>query len=100
MVSQNLLKKVSVNENISYRVIKKDDAYNHDKEQRIDPIVVTTHSDDTTDYKKWNSRKRDQTKNKSVSIKPYSGATSEDIYDFIKPEVRKCPETVVIHVGF
>ena len=38
-------------------------------------------------------------KDKSVSIKPYSGATSEDIYDFIKPEIRKCPETVVIHIG-
>ena len=37
--------------------------------------------------------------NKTVSIKPYSGATSEDICDYIKPEVRKCPETLLIHVG-
>ena len=40
-----------------------------------------------------------KTKEQSVVIKPYSGATTEDISDLIKPEIRKRPGTIIIHSG-
>ena len=34
-----------------------------------------------------------------VKIRAYAGASSEDLFDFIKPEIRKHPERIVIHAG-
>ena len=32
-------------------------------------------------------------------VKPFPGATTEDMEDFIKPSLRKDPENIIIHVG-
>ena len=34
-----------------------------------------------------------------VKVKYHSGATTEDICDFIKPEVRKKPDIIIVHAG-
>ena len=34
-----------------------------------------------------------------VKVRPYGGATSEDVIDFVKPSVRKKPDHMLIHVG-
>ena len=34
-----------------------------------------------------------------VKVKNHSGATTEDICDFIKPEVRKKPDIIIVHAG-
>ena len=34
-----------------------------------------------------------------VKVKNHSGATTEDIFDFIKPEVRKKPDIIMVHAG-
>ena len=36
---------------------------------------------------------------KSISIMKYSGCSSEDILDYVKPIARKKPDTLIIHVG-
>ena len=38
-------------------------------------------------------------KTNKVVVKPFSGATTEDMEDFIKPILRKDPENIIIHVG-
>ena len=34
-----------------------------------------------------------------VKVKNHSGATTEDICDFIKPDVRKKPDIIIVHAG-
>ena len=34
-----------------------------------------------------------------VTVKSFSGATIEDMSDFMKPILRKKPETVILHIG-
>ena len=34
-----------------------------------------------------------------IKVKNHSGATTEDICDFIKPEVRKKPDIIIVHAG-
>ena len=34
-----------------------------------------------------------------VKVRNHSGATTEDICDFIKPEVRKKPDIIIAHAG-
>ena len=34
-----------------------------------------------------------------VNVKNHLGATTEDICDFIKPEVRKKPDIIIVHAG-
>ena len=36
---------------------------------------------------------------KRVTVKSFSGATVEDMDDFVKPLLRKQPDTIVLHVG-
>ena len=38
-------------------------------------------------------------KTNKVIVKPFPGATTEDMEDFIKPILRKDPENIIIHVG-
>ena len=38
-------------------------------------------------------------KTNKVVVKPFPGATAEDMQDFIKPILRKDPENIIIHVG-
>ena len=35
----------------------------------------------------------------NVSVKPFSGATVDDMSDFLKPTLRKHPDKLIIHVG-
>ena len=35
----------------------------------------------------------------NVKVKNHSGATTEDICDYIKPEVRKKPDIIIVHAG-
>ena len=34
-----------------------------------------------------------------VNVIPFSGATIEDMYDYLKPMLRKCPDNIILHVG-
>ena len=34
-----------------------------------------------------------------VTVQSFSGATIEDMSDFIKPILRRKPETVILHIG-
>ena len=38
-------------------------------------------------------------KGRVVKVIPFSGATIEDMYDYLKPMLRKCPDNIVLHVG-
>ena len=38
-------------------------------------------------------------KGRVVKVRPFSGATIEDMYDYLKPMLRKCPENVILRVG-
>ena len=34
-----------------------------------------------------------------VSVKSFSGSTAEDMKDYLKPLIRKKPDTIILHVG-
>ena len=34
-----------------------------------------------------------------VVVKSFSGATTSDMEDYLKPIIRKCPESLILHVG-
>ena len=36
---------------------------------------------------------------RKVKVKNHSGATTEDICDFIRPEVRQKPDIIIVHAG-
>ena len=38
-------------------------------------------------------------KGRMVKVRPFSGATIEDMYDYLKPMSRKCPDNIILHVG-
>ena len=38
-------------------------------------------------------------KGRIVKVRPFSGATIEDMYDYLKPMLRKCPDNIILHVG-
>ena len=38
-------------------------------------------------------------KDRVVKVRPFSGATIEDMYDCLKPVLRKCPDNIILHVG-
>ena len=38
-------------------------------------------------------------KKKNVKVKSFLGATTSDMTDFVKPIIRKRPESVILHVG-
>ena len=42
---------------------------------------------------------RDVSRGDSVKIRPHPGASTEDLFDHIKPVIRKSPDIVVIHTG-
>ena len=42
---------------------------------------------------------RDVSRGDSVKIRPHPGASTEDLFDHIKPAIRKNPDIVVIHTG-
>ena len=36
---------------------------------------------------------------KKVKVKSFPGATIEDMYDYIKPLLKKCPKNIILHIG-
>ena len=38
-------------------------------------------------------------KGRVVKVRSFSGATIEDIYDYLKPILKKCPDKIILHVG-
>ena len=38
-------------------------------------------------------------KGRVVKVRYFSGATIEDMYDYLKPILKKCPDNVILHVG-
>ena len=38
-------------------------------------------------------------KGRVVKVRPFSGATIEDMYDYLKPILKKCPDNIILHVG-
>ena len=35
---------------------------------------------------------------RKVKVKSFPGATIEDMYDYIKPLLKKCPKNIVLHI--
>ena len=38
-------------------------------------------------------------RNRKVKVKNFPGATIDDMYDYIKPLLKKCPDNIILHVG-
>ena len=38
-------------------------------------------------------------KGRVVKVRSFSGATIEDMYDYLKPILKKCPDNIILHVG-
>ena len=38
-------------------------------------------------------------KGRVVKVRPFSGATIEDMYDYLKPILKKCPDNIILYVG-
>ena len=38
-------------------------------------------------------------KGKVVKVRSFSGATIEDMYDYLKSILKKCPDNIMLHVG-
>ena len=38
-------------------------------------------------------------KGRVVKVRHFSGATIKDMYDYLKPILKKCPDNIVLHVG-
>ena len=36
---------------------------------------------------------------RKVKVKSFPGATIEDMYDYIKPPLKKCPKNIILHIG-
>ena len=36
---------------------------------------------------------------RKVKVKNFPGATIDDMYDYIKPLLKKCPDNIILHVG-
>ena len=44
-------------------------------------------------------KEESQKKIKKVKVKNFAGATIDDMYDYIKPLLKKCPDDIILHVG-
>ena len=38
-------------------------------------------------------------KDRKVKVKNFAGATIDDMYDYIKPLLKKCPDNIILYVG-
>ncbi|XP_057297117.1 uncharacterized protein LOC130626022 [Hydractinia symbiolongicarpus] len=41
----------------------------------------------------------DYNQNKRVILKSFPGATTEDMYEYVKPTMKKKPDNIILHVG-
>ena len=44
-------------------------------------------------------KRRISKRDRKVKIKNFSGATIDDMYDYVKPLLKKCPDNIILHVG-
>ena len=58
--------------------------------------TVTVIGDSMISYQ---DEKLHSNKRKTVKVRSYPGATSEDLIDFCKPIARRQPDVIIIHVG-
>ena len=58
------------------------------------PVTVIARDSVIQNIRGWSLSKTNK-----VVVKPFSGTTTEDMEDFIKPILRKDPENIIIHVG-
>ena len=38
-------------------------------------------------------------RDRKVKVKIFPGATIDDMYDYIKPLLKKCPDDIILHAG-
>ena len=44
-------------------------------------------------------KRRISKRDRKVNIKNFPGATVDDMYDYVKPMLKKCPDNIILHVG-
>ena len=44
-------------------------------------------------------KRRISKRERKVKIKNFPGATVDDMYDYVKPMLKKCPDNIILHVG-
>ena len=44
-------------------------------------------------------KRRISKRDRKVKIKKFPGATVDDMYDYVKPMLKKCPDNIILHVG-
>ena len=44
-------------------------------------------------------KRRISKRDRKVKIKNFPGATVDDMYDYVKPILKKCPDNIILHVG-
>ena len=44
-------------------------------------------------------KRRISKRDRKVKIKNFPGATIDDMYDYVKPLLKKCPDNIILHVG-
>ena len=44
-------------------------------------------------------KRRISKRDRKVKIKNFPGATVDDMYDYVKPMLKKCPDNIILHVG-
>ena len=44
-------------------------------------------------------KRRISKRDRKVKIKNFPGATIDDMYDYVKPMLKKCPDNIILHVG-
>ena len=42
---------------------------------------------------------KENVKCRKAKVKSFPGATIEDMYDYIKPLLKKCPKNIILHIG-
>ena len=44
-------------------------------------------------------KRRISKRDRKIKVENFPGATIDDIYDYIKPLLKKCPDNIILHVG-
>ena len=44
-------------------------------------------------------KRRISKRDRKIKVKNFPGATIDDIYGYIKPLLKKCPDNIILHVG-
>ena len=44
-------------------------------------------------------KRRISKRDRKVEVKNFLGAVIDDMYDYVKPLLKKCPDNIILHVG-